>query len=135
MNQLCLLNPKNDMSKDTKIIWLTKPEDHDYQASLSYLSLLFDNKNAKKLVKALRKAAMTSFKAKDIFRSSGLSLLGISNRYVERNTKKLQAGIRLPPILLVRDDRQRRLIIADGYHRLCSVYLIDEDADIPCKIV
>ena len=123
------------MSKDTKIIWFTNPEDHDYQASLSYLNLTFDNKSAKVLVKALRKASITSFKAKDIFRSSGLSLLGISNRRVERNTEKLQSGIRLPPVLLVRDDRQRRLIIADGYHRLCSVYLIDEDADIPCKIV
>ena len=87
------------------------------------------------MVKALRKASMMSFKAKDMFRSSGLSLLGISNGHVEKNIKKLQAGIRLPPVLLVRDDRQRRLIIADGYHRLCSVYLIDEDADIPCKIV
>jgi hypothetical protein len=123
------------MSKDTKIIWLTKPEDNDYQASLTYLSLIFDNKSAKKLVKALRKASMTLFNARDIFRSSGLSILGISNLHVERNTEKLQSGIRLPPVLLVRDDRQRRLIIADGYHRLCSVYLIDEDADIPCKIV
>src|ERR1035437_5663206 len=123
------------MSIDTKIIWLAKPEDHDYQASLSYLRLIFDNKSAKKLVKALRKAPMMSFKAKDIFRSSGLSLLGISNGHVEINTKKLQAGIRLPPLLLVHDDSQRRLIIADGYHRLCSVYLIDEDANIPCKIV
>ena len=123
------------MTKDTKIIWLTKPGDHDYQASLSYLSLIFDNKSAKKLVKALRKASLTSFNAKDIFRSSGLSLLGISNVHVERNTEKLRSGIGLPPVLLVRDDRQRRLIIADGYHRLCSVYLIDEDADIPCKIV
>jgi len=123
------------MSKDTKTIWLTKPEDHDYQASLSYLSLIFDNKSAKKLVKSLRKSSITSFKAKDIFRSSGLSLLGISNGHVEKNTKKLQAGIGLAPLLLVRDHRQRRLIIADGYHRLCSVYLFDEDADIPCKIV
>ena len=123
------------MTKNTKITWLTKPEDHDYQASLYYLSLIFDNKSAKKLVKALRKASMMSFKAKDIFRSSGLSLLGISNGHVEKNTKKLQAGIRLPPLLLVRDDKQRRLIIADGYHRLCSAYLIDEDSDIPCKII
>ncbi|WP_291125143.1 hypothetical protein [Flavobacterium sp. UBA6031] len=123
------------MSKDTKIIWFTNPEDHDYRASLSYLNLIFDNKSAKKIVKALREATMTSFKAKDIFRSSGLSLLGISNGHVEKNTKKIQAEIGLPPLLLVRDDRQRRLIIADGYHRLCSVYLIDEDADIPCKIV
>ena len=67
------------MSKNSKIIWLTTPEDHDYQASLSYLSLIFDNKSAKKLVNALRKASITSFKAKNIFRSSGLSLLGISN--------------------------------------------------------
>ena len=123
------------MSKNTKIIWLTKPGDNDYQASLSYLSLIFDNKSAKKLVNALRKASITSFKAKNIFRSSGLSLLGISNIHVERNTEKLQSGIRLSPLLLVRDDSQRRLIIADGYHRLCSVYLIDEDANIPCKIV
>jgi hypothetical protein len=123
------------MSKNTKIIWLTKPGDNDYQASLSYLSLIFDIKSAKKLVKSLKKALMTSFKAKDIFRSSGLSLLGISNGHVEKSTKKIQTGIRLPPLLLVRDDRQRRLIIAEGYHRLCSVYLIDEDANIPCKIV
>ena len=123
------------MSKNTKIIWLTKPGDNDYQSSLSYLSLIFDIKSAKKLVKSLKKASMTSFKAKDIFRSSGLSLLGISNGHVEKSTKKIQTGIRLPPLLLVRDDRQRRLIIAEGYHRLCSVYLIDEDANIPCKIV
>ena len=123
------------MSKNTKIIWLSKPGDNDYQASLSYLSLIFDIKSAKKLVKSLKKASMTSFKAKDIFRSSGLSLLGISNGHVEKSTKKIQTGIRLPPLLLVRDDRQRRLIIAEGYHRLCSVYLIDEDANIPCKIV
>ena len=123
------------MSKNSKIIWLTRPKDHDYQASLSYLSLMFDNKRAKKLVKSLRKAPITSFKAKDIFRSSGLSILGISNLHVERNTEKLKSGTRLSPLLLVRDERQPRLIIADGYHRLCSVYLFDEDADIPCKIV
>jgi len=122
-------------TKNTKIIWLTEPGNNDYLASLSYLGLIFGNKSAKKLVKKLRKAPINSFKAKDLFRSSGLSLLGISSVHVERNTEKLQAGIGLPPVLLVRDDRQGRLIIADGYHRLCSVYLIDEDADIPCKIV
>ncbi|HEY8660053.1 hypothetical protein [Flavobacterium sp. UBA6046] len=123
------------MSENIKVIWLIKPGDNDYLASLSYLGLIFSNKSAKKLVKALRKAPITSFNAKDIFRSSGLSLLGINNGHVERNTEKLQSGIGLPPVLLVRYDRQRQLIIADGYHRLCSVYLIDEDADIPCKIV
>jgi hypothetical protein len=123
------------MSKNIEVIWLPKPENDDYLAALSYLGLIFSNKCAKKLVNALREAPMMSFKAKDIFRSSGLSLLGISNSHIEKNTKKLQSGLGLPPILLVQDDRQRRLIIADGYHRLCSAYLIDEDAFIPCKIV
>jgi hypothetical protein len=27
------------------------------------------------------------------------------------------------------------LTIADGYHRICASYLIDENADIPCRIV
>ena len=71
---------------------------------MSYFSLIFDNKSAKKIVKSLRKASMTSFKVKEIFRSSGLSLLGISNIQVERNTEKLQSGIRLSSLLLVRDD-------------------------------
>jgi len=123
------------MSGDSKIIWLARPKHHDYESSLSYLSLIFKDKSAKKLVKALRKAPLESYKAKDIFRSSGLSLLGISNIHVARYTKKLKSGIKLSPVLLVRDNRQCRLIIADGYHRLCSVYLFDEDADIPCKII
>jgi hypothetical protein len=27
------------------------------------------------------------------------------------------------------------LIIADGYHRICASYNLDEDADIPCRMV
>jgi hypothetical protein len=27
------------------------------------------------------------------------------------------------------------LTVADGYHRICASYHIDEDADIPCRIV
>jgi len=123
------------MPKAKKIFWLEKPEAHDYPAALSYLTLLYAKGEARNLVKALKKTKMTSFKAKDIFRASGLPLLGISNSHVQKNTKKLRAGLRLSPLLLVRDDKQRRLIIADGYHRMCSVYQLNEDADVPCKIV
>jgi hypothetical protein len=75
------------------------------------------------------------FKSKDIFRASGLSLLGVSNLFVERDRKKILEGEALSPILLVREPDQRRLIVADGYHRMCSVYTFDEEAPIPCKIV
>jgi len=37
--------------------------------------------------------------------------------------------------LLCRDAAHGKLIIADGYHRLCAVYTFDEDAMIPCQII
>jgi hypothetical protein len=81
-----------------------------------------------------RKAPRSKFKAKDIFRASDLSLLGVSNSHVKRDRKKIQAGKALSPLLLIRDAANGKVIIADGYHRLCAVYSYDENAVIPCKI-
>ncbi|KVG33880.1 hypothetical protein [Burkholderia diffusa] len=116
-----------------KILWLREPERHDYPAARSYLSLHFSRSTARALACRLRSAPMRSFKAKDIFRASGLTLLGVSNSHVEKNRSKIRDGKPLSPILLVRVGE--RVIVADGYHRLCAVYGYDEDADIPCKIV
>ena len=122
------------MAKKRDIGWLAKPEEHDYPAAESYLSLLFDEAIARGHVTRMRRAKTTAFKAKDIFRASGLSLLGVSNGHMERDREKILAGRKLSPLLLLRDDRGRRVIVADGYHRLCAVYSFDEDALIPCKI-
>lgn len=122
------------MANKTKIKWLDTSEEHDYPAAESYLNLIYDSKTAAKLVKQLRKAPVTSFKAKDIFRTSGLSLLGVSNSHVEKDRKVILAGQSLSPLLLVRDKANGKVVIADGYHRLCSVYGFDEDSVIPCKI-
>ncbi len=119
----------------TPISWLKKPENHDYPAATSYLSLIYDERTVAKLVKRLKKTKVIAFKAKDIFRASRPSLLSISNSHVVENTKKITAKIALSPLLLVRDSKHASLIIADGYHRLCAVYRLDEDAVIPCKIV
>jgi hypothetical protein len=121
--------------KDPGIRWLSAPEEHNYPAAQSYLSLTHDASTAKKLARKLRRAAITRFKAKDIFRASGLSLLGISNLHVEKDRKKIRSGKKLSPLLLMRDNSNAKVIVADGYHRLCAVYSLDEDALIPCKIV
>jgi hypothetical protein len=117
------------------IQWLAEPEDHDYPAAQAYLSLLFDEPAATHYVAKLRSASVLRFKAKDIFRASGLSLLGISNSHIERDQQKIESGKALSPLLLVRDPGHGKVIIADGYHRMCAVYAYDEDAAIPCKIV
>ncbi len=123
------------MSKEFEIKWLSEPEEHDYPAAESFLSLLVGEEAVKTLMGKLRSAPVSKYKAKDIFRASGLSLLGVSNAHVEKDQRKIQSGRELSPLLLVRDANNGKVIIADGYHRLCAVYSYDEDAVIPCKIV
>ena len=118
-----------------KIKWLDKPQKHDYPAAASYLRLTLDHAAAEAAAEQLKKAEMTAFAAKDIFRASGLSLLGVSNSHVEKDSARIARGEKLSPVLLYRNQTNGRLIIADGYHRLCAVYKVDEDAMIPCKIV
>lgn len=122
------------MSK-TDIKWLEQPEEKDYPAALSYLSLIYPPEQAQEWVKRLQAAGVGEFKAKDVFRSSGLSLLGISNLHVEKDREKIRNGKALSPLLLVRDSVNGRVVIADGYHRMCAIYSFDEDALIRCKIV
>jgi len=120
--------------KNGEILWLAQPEEHNYPAAQSYLSLISEESTAKRLVGSLRRARVSHFKAKDIFRASGLSLLGVSNSHVEKDRRKIKNGKELSPLLLVRDKALGKVVIADGYHRLCAVYSLNEDALIPCKI-
>jgi len=123
------------MSKKPNINWQSEPQKYDYSAAASYLSLTMGPQAAKNVARKLERAEMTEFAAKDIFRASMLSLLGISNSHVEKDRSKVIRHERLSPLLLFRDQRNGKLVIADGYHRLCAVYTFDEDAMIPCKIV
>ena len=123
------------MAQEGTMQWRSEPADHDYPAAESYLCLLYDEAIAKQYVATLRHAPVSAFKAKDIFRASGLSLLGISNTHVAQDQQKIREGHALSPLLLLRDTAHGTVIIADGYHRLCAVYAYDEDAVIPCKIV
>jgi hypothetical protein len=122
------------MAKEIKIRWLRKPQDHDYTAAQSYLSLLYDEPTSAVHVDKLKRAPMFKFQAKDIFRASELSLLGVNNSHVKVDRKKIKSGKALSPLLLIRDPGNGKVIIADGYHRLCAVYSYDENAVIPCKI-
>lgn len=83
----------------------------------------------------LRAEIPEKFNAKGISRALQLSVFGVSNSHVEKDRKKIKEGSELSPILLVRDEKHGKLIVADGYHRLCTVYGHGEDAWIPCRIV
>jgi hypothetical protein len=52
-----------------------------------------------------------------------------------KQQKEIRQGEPLSPILLVRRENGGQLIIADGFHRMCAVFVADERVSVPCKIV
>jgi hypothetical protein len=117
--------------------WKQVPDEHDYPAAEDYLSLVVTPTAAKKLTQRFRVAPIVHRKAKDLLRASGLSLLAPENVHVAKDLKKVTEGTLLSPVLLVRGilRAQIPLVVADGYHRICASYHLDENADIPCRIV
>lgn len=118
-------------------LWKKKPERKDYDAARSFLSLIYPGDGAQKLVNAMRKAKPVEHVAKDLLRASGLPLLPRTEAHVEDDLKRLRRGEPLSPVLLLQGDlsRQRALVIADGYHRVCAICHYDEDAPVRCRIV
>ena len=116
--------------------WKREPEEHDYPAAADYLSLLVDRAATDGVVDRLRAAALEHRKAKDLLRASGLPLLPTDNRHVAGDLDKVHNGEKLSPVLLVRGDLRagRPLVVADGYHRICASYHLDENTDIPCRL-
>ncbi len=119
-----------------KIIWETEPEDHDYPAAESYLSLLADPDEIARIVNELRTSTIQLIKAKDVIRAASLPLLDRSNYHVKADLKKIVDKKTLSPILLIRGEGAKNipLTVADGYHRACAVYWNNEDDFIHARI-
>jgi hypothetical protein len=120
----------------TTLVWKDAPEEHDYPAAASYLSLLAEPDLVAATVRALQAAPLTRYKAKDILRASALPLLPADDPHVAKDLDKIKAGHKLSPVLLVRGALTRGfgLQVADGYHRVCASYHLDESTDIPCRL-
>jgi hypothetical protein len=113
--------------------WKDEPEAQDFPAAESYLSLLIGPVAAAKRAKALRKEqTLRHFAAKDILRAAGLSLLGPDDSEVAADLDKVKIGGKMSPVLLVQGIP---LWVADGYHRVCASYHLDEKTPVPCRMV
>lgn len=112
-------------------IWKPNPEKHDYPAAEDYLDLLFPPDQVHQIVHRLQHGETVGKKAKDVLRASDLPLLPKDNVHVAHNIDKVAAGHKLSPVLLVRG---RPMVIADGYHRVCAIYYLSEDLEVPCRL-
>jgi len=119
------------------VLWKPEPEAHDYPAAASYLSLIAGPAQVDDLVERLKGGVNAHYKAKDMLRAAALVLLPRDNAHVAADLKKIAAHEHLSPVLLVRGvlNSGVPLHIADGYHRVCASYYVDENTDIPCRIV
>ncbi len=117
-----------------KIKWLDDVDDHDFEAGQTYLVLLYPPGRARSLKQALKRTRVVRFAAKDLLRASELKLASPKDPDVAKQHKKIAKGQALSPLLLIRESGHARLIVADGYHRLCAVHQLDPDELVPCKI-
>jgi hypothetical protein len=124
------------MPKVRRRNWIETPDSADYEAAADYLCLLLPTETAQLAVVRLRNGPMVFRRAKDLLRASGLADLPAENPSVARKLKDVTRGKLLSPVLCLRGDLQvgALLTIADGYHRICASYLVDEGTDIPCRL-
>jgi len=123
------------MSETKTILWEKEATEKDIKAADEYLHLRFSKSDADLAAEKFKKHKdrLENFKAKDILRASGLELLPTTDEEVAEKLKRIKAGERLNPVLLVRD--KHKLYVADGYHRVCASYHIEEASDVACILV
>ena len=125
------------MPKASKLSWTDAPAEHDYPSAASYLRLVTGSSQVEVLTALLSQASTVQQHAKDILRAACLALLPADDPEVAKDLKRVSKGVALSPVLMVRGDLTTGapLQIADGYHRVCASYHVDEDALVPCRIV
>jgi hypothetical protein len=114
------------------IAWLDDVAEHDYDAAQAYLSLKYDEERADQIVRRMKKAKVTSRRANDILRATGLSALPLTDPGVQRDLLKLLNGEKLSPVLVC--DQKAGADIADGYHRVSLAYNIDPFLSVPLRL-
>jgi hypothetical protein len=105
----------------------------DYTAAYDYLNLIMVSDLAVWTVKKLKLASTMQMKVSVIIRAAGLSAEKVDEHYLRIDPTKNTGDI--SPVLLVRDTIQSKVIIADGFERLCMSFHKHPDGLILCKIV
>jgi hypothetical protein len=116
-----------------RILWLKDVAPHDYAAAEAFLSLIFDPAATAKTVAKMRKGEVTTRRANDILRATGLDPAPLDDPGVLKDLIKVIEGKRLSPVLVMNQGGRAR--IADGFHRTSLVYRIDPYGVLPLKLV
>jgi hypothetical protein len=114
------------------IKWAAEVANHDYAAAEAYLSLKLSESAVVKAVEGLREAPLTTRRANDILRASGLTAAPLDDPGVIKDLIKVIEGTALSPVLVL--SGKKGADIADGFHRVSLVYRLDPYSDVPLKL-
>jgi hypothetical protein len=128
--------PKNKPAKPKQvqipIKWSDDVAEHDYAAAHAYLSLKLGPAATDTAVAHLREAQLTSRRANDILRASGLDPAPLDDPGVVKDLVKAIEREPLSPVLVV--GGVDGADIADGFHRVSLVYRLDPYGVVPLKL-
>jgi len=116
------------------ITWQDDANPDDYEAAGHYLALVDNQKNIDKTLADLKAGTIVEYKATDLLRAAQLIVPKADDRPTREQIKKIKHGEPVSPVLLVRVPLLRKVIVADGFHRICAAYRIDPDVVLHCKL-
>ena len=116
------------------ITWQDDANPDDYEAAGHYLALVDNQKNIDKTLAELKAGTIVEYKATDLLRAAQLIVPKADDRPTREQIKKIKHGEPVSPVLLVRVPALRKVIVADGFHRICAAYRIDPDVALHCKL-
>jgi len=123
------------VAKLKTIKWLDEPEEKDYLAARSFLSMMIEPQELDGTIGALHRAPEGHWAAKDLLRAARLPpLRAKQSTEVAEKLGKIKDGVAISPVLLVGGLREF-LVIADGYHRISAAHRVDEDALVPGRLL
>jgi hypothetical protein len=116
------------------ITWQDDAPPSDYEAAGHYLTLVDVQKNIDKALGDLKAGTIVEYKATDLLRAAQLVVPKADDRPTREQIKKIKRGEPVSPVLLVRVPALKKVIVADGFHRICAAYRIDPDVVLHCKL-
>lgn len=123
--------PKRDSSS---VHWLDDAADSDYASAAQYLALIESPKAIEKALAEWKAAAVVPYKAVDLLRAAQLIIPKKDERPTREQIKKITQGDAISPVLLLRVAALKKVIVADGFHRICAAYRLDPDVEVQCKL-
>lgn len=116
----------------SEALWNEKTPSMYLHDCWQYITLLFSPSDADAIINDLTNASLTLRRANDILRAAELEPCEREDAAVLASIERLGEQGAIPPVYLV--VAKRKLIIADGYHRVSAVYWSNDFVDVDCYI-